>query len=167
MSCRGFSRARRCFGRLSEDFRDDFFQRRIFDAHVFDRVLGQNRRQRLADLDEGRAQRFQVADEFLGATVFDDQVDGRVGGRDDLPAVEAAAHLGGVGAGSSGAAGAAGGAEAAFYLIYSPFLPEQVIGLATAGWRFFTFYFQLGLASLVFALLALSPRAAQEAGAND
>ena len=51
--------------------------------------------------------------------------------------------------------GAAGGAEAAFYLIYSPFLPEQVIGLATAGWRFFTFYFQLGLASMIFFLMNL------------
>ena len=31
----------------------------------------------------------------------------------------------------------------------------RVIGLATAGWRFFTFYFQLGLASIVFFLLNL------------
>lgn len=51
--------------------------------------------------------------------------------------------------------GAAGGAEAAFYLIYSPFLPEQVIGLATAGWRFFTFYLPLGVASVLFFLLNL------------
>ena len=49
--------------------------------------------------------------------------------------------------------GASGGAEAAFYLVYSALLPAQVIGLATAGWRFFTFYLQLGLGSLVFALL--------------
>lgn len=51
--------------------------------------------------------------------------------------------------------GAAGGAEAAFYLIYSAFLPERVIGLATAGWRFLTFYLQLGLASVLFFLLNL------------
>lgn len=51
--------------------------------------------------------------------------------------------------------GAAGGAEAAFYLIYSALLPEQVIGIATAGWRFLTFYFQLGLASVLFFLLNL------------
>src|SRR5690606_28502095 len=51
--------------------------------------------------------------------------------------------------------GAAGGAEAAFYLIYSALLPEQVIGLATAGWRFLTFYLQLGLASVLFFLLNL------------
>lgn len=51
--------------------------------------------------------------------------------------------------------GAAGGAEAAFYLIYSAFLPERVIGLATAGWRFLTFYLQLGLASILFFLLNL------------
>jgi len=49
--------------------------------------------------------------------------------------------------------GAAGGAEAAFYLIYSALLPDQVIGLATAGWRFLTVYFQLGLASVLFFLL--------------
>jgi uncharacterized protein (TIRG00374 family) len=51
--------------------------------------------------------------------------------------------------------GAAGGAEAAFYLIYSALLPDRVIGIATAGWRFFTFYFQLGLASILFFLLNL------------
>lgn len=51
--------------------------------------------------------------------------------------------------------GAAGGAEAAFYLVYSALLPDRVIGIATAGWRFFTFYFQLALASVVFFLLNL------------
>jgi glycosyltransferase 2 family protein len=51
--------------------------------------------------------------------------------------------------------GATGGAEAAFYLIYSAFLPDRVIGIATAGWRFFTFYFQLGLASVLFFILNL------------
>jgi glycosyltransferase 2 family protein len=51
--------------------------------------------------------------------------------------------------------GAAGGAEAAFYVIYSAFLPAQVIGLATAGWRFLTFYLQLGLASILFFILNL------------
>ena len=30
-----------------------------------------------------------------------------------------------------------------------------MIGIATAGWRFFTFYFQLGLASILFFLLNL------------
>lgn len=49
--------------------------------------------------------------------------------------------------------GAAGGAEAAFYLIYSAFLPRNVIGLATAGWRFLTFYLQLTLASIIFFVL--------------
>lgn len=51
--------------------------------------------------------------------------------------------------------GAVGGAEAAFFLIYSAFLPEQIIGLATAGWRFLTFYLQLGLAALLFSMLGL------------
>nr|MBA2670624.1 flippase-like domain-containing protein [Gemmatimonadota bacterium] len=49
--------------------------------------------------------------------------------------------------------GAAGGAEAAFFFIYSAFLPERVIGLATAGWRFLTFYLLLGLAAILFFLL--------------
>jgi len=49
--------------------------------------------------------------------------------------------------------GAAGAAEAAFYFIYSPFIPPDVIGLATAGWRFLTFYLQLGLASILFFVL--------------
>lgn len=49
--------------------------------------------------------------------------------------------------------GAAGGAEAAFYLVYSAFVPGEVIGLATAGWRFLTFYLQLALGALVFLLL--------------
>jgi uncharacterized protein (TIRG00374 family) len=46
--------------------------------------------------------------------------------------------------------GGAGGAEASFYLIYSAFVPRDVIGLATAGWRFLPFYFELGLASILF-----------------
>lgn len=54
--------------------------------------------------------------------------------------------------------GGAGGAEAAFYFIYSAFVPEEIIGLATAGWRFLTFYLQLGLASVLFFLLNLRGR---------
>jgi glycosyltransferase 2 family protein len=56
--------------------------------------------------------------------------------------------------------GAAGGAEAAFFLIYSPFVPTEVLGLATAGWRFFTFYLLLGLAAIVYFALGGTPRAA-------
>lgn len=52
--------------------------------------------------------------------------------------------------------GAAGGAEAAFFLVYSPFIPEDVMGLATAGWRFLTFYLLLGLAAVLFFLLNLN-----------
>ena len=51
--------------------------------------------------------------------------------------------------------GAAGGAEAAFYFIYSSFLPARVIGLATTGWRFLTFYLQLSLAAVLFTVLYL------------
>jgi uncharacterized membrane protein YbhN (UPF0104 family) len=49
--------------------------------------------------------------------------------------------------------GAAGGAEAAFFVIYSPFLPAGVLGLATAGWRFFTFYLLLGVAAVLYFAL--------------
>lgn len=51
--------------------------------------------------------------------------------------------------------GAAGGAEAAFYFIYGAVLPGWIIGLATTGWRFLTFYLQLGLAALLFTTLNL------------
>lgn len=49
--------------------------------------------------------------------------------------------------------GGTGGAEAAFFLIYSAFVPSHVLGLATAGWRFLTFYLQIGLGALLFAAL--------------
>jgi hypothetical protein len=49
--------------------------------------------------------------------------------------------------------GASGGAEAAFVLVYSALLPEAVIGIATSGWRFLTFYLQLGLGSVVFTAM--------------
>ncbi len=51
--------------------------------------------------------------------------------------------------------GAVGGAEAMFYFIYGALLPERVIGLATAGWRFLTFYLQLALAAIIFTTLNL------------
>jgi glycosyltransferase 2 family protein len=49
--------------------------------------------------------------------------------------------------------GAVGGAEASFYLIYGAVLPDGVLGIATAGWRFLTFYLQLGLAAILFTLM--------------
>lgn len=49
--------------------------------------------------------------------------------------------------------GASGGAEAAFVLVYSALLPAAVIGIATAGWRFLTFYLQLGLGSVIFTAM--------------
>jgi uncharacterized protein (TIRG00374 family) len=49
--------------------------------------------------------------------------------------------------------GASGGAEAAFVLVYSALLPGEVIGIATAGWRFLTFYLQLGLGSVIFTAM--------------
>jgi glycosyltransferase 2 family protein len=52
--------------------------------------------------------------------------------------------------------GASGGAEAAFVLVYSALLPASVIGIATAGWRFLTFYVQLALGSVIFTWLNLA-----------
>jgi uncharacterized protein (TIRG00374 family) len=52
--------------------------------------------------------------------------------------------------------GASGGAEAAFVLVYGALLPERVIGIATAGWRLLTFYFQLTLGSVLFTALNLA-----------
>ena len=52
--------------------------------------------------------------------------------------------------------GASGGAEAAFVLVYSALLPGRVIGIATAGWRLLTFYFQLTLGSILFTGLNLA-----------
>jgi uncharacterized protein (TIRG00374 family) len=49
--------------------------------------------------------------------------------------------------------GAAGGAEVAFTAVYVTLLPAGVIGIATAAWRFFTFYAPVGLAAVLFALL--------------
>jgi glycosyltransferase 2 family protein len=49
--------------------------------------------------------------------------------------------------------GATGGAEAAFLVLYAPLLPQEILGLAMAGWRFLTFYMLIGLAAVVFAVL--------------
>jgi glycosyltransferase 2 family protein len=54
--------------------------------------------------------------------------------------------------------GATGGAEAAFFLLYRPFLPSRIIGMATAGWRFLTFYVQLALAALVMMIMNIAER---------
>jgi len=49
--------------------------------------------------------------------------------------------------------GATGGAEASFYMIYYYLLPHKSIGLIIAGWRFLTFYFLLGLGTILFIRL--------------
>ena len=51
--------------------------------------------------------------------------------------------------------GATGGAEAAFLLLYSPFVPGRLLGLATASWRFLTFYLPLALGAALFWLSSL------------
>lgn len=49
--------------------------------------------------------------------------------------------------------GATGGAEIAFAAVFGTLLPPGVLGVATAGWRFLTFYLLVGLAALLFPLL--------------
>lgn len=49
--------------------------------------------------------------------------------------------------------GASGGAEAAFAAAHAGLIPTGVLGVATAGWRFFTFYLPLIMASVGFNLL--------------
>jgi len=49
--------------------------------------------------------------------------------------------------------GATGGAEASFFFVFGPLLPAEIIGIATAGWRFLTFYAQLVVGSILFLFL--------------
>jgi uncharacterized protein (TIRG00374 family) len=71
--------------------------------------------------------------------------------------------------------GGSGGAEAVFVLVYSALLPDAVIGIATAGWRFLTFYVQLALGSILFTGMnlhdarraALARRRARREGAEN
>jgi glycosyltransferase 2 family protein len=49
--------------------------------------------------------------------------------------------------------GATGGAEAAFSILYAPLLPAGSLGLVTAGWRFLTFYLQVGLAAAAIGFI--------------
>lgn len=60
--------------------------------------------------------------------------------------------------------GASGGAEAAFLLVYSALLPAGLIGIATAGWRLLTFYLQLSLGAVLFAVMNLAERPRQGSG---
>lgn len=61
--------------------------------------------------------------------------------------------------------GAAGGAEAAFAALYAPFVPADVLGLATAAWRLVLFYGPLTVAALVF--LGLGRISTPSDGATD
>jgi uncharacterized protein (TIRG00374 family) len=60
--------------------------------------------------------------------------------------------------------GGVGGAEAVFYLFYQPFLAADAIGVVTAGWRFFTFYFLLLLAAVLFLVFGIRPAATAKPG---
>ncbi len=49
--------------------------------------------------------------------------------------------------------GAMAGAEASFYLIYAHLIPKELLGLITTGWRFLTFYLQVGLAIIIIGCI--------------
>jgi uncharacterized protein (TIRG00374 family) len=49
--------------------------------------------------------------------------------------------------------GGAGAAEAGFYLAYRGLVPEELLGLGTAAWRFLTFYLLLSVGGIAFAVL--------------
>lgn len=49
--------------------------------------------------------------------------------------------------------GATGGAEVAFAAVFGALVPAGVLGVTTAGWRFLTFYLQVGLGAVLFPLL--------------
>ncbi len=49
--------------------------------------------------------------------------------------------------------GAALGAESAFYFVYNGTLPDWSIGVMTAGWRFFTFYFLVIVAAVALVVM--------------
>jgi len=48
--------------------------------------------------------------------------------------------------------GAIAGAEASFYFIYSLLIPNNLIGLITAGWRFLTFYLNVFLGLMILSI---------------
>lgn len=49
--------------------------------------------------------------------------------------------------------GAAGGAEATFYFIFKNFIPNNYIGIITIAWRFFTYYSNLMIGTIVLFLM--------------
>ncbi len=51
--------------------------------------------------------------------------------------------------------GAALGAEASFALVYSPIVPIEYTGMIIAAWRFLTFYFLIGLSTVILGVLNL------------
>ena len=53
--------------------------------------------------------------------------------------------------------GAIGGAEAAFAVLYSPFVPSSILGVATAAWRLTLFYLPVSAAALVFLVTRRLP----------
>jgi uncharacterized protein (TIRG00374 family) len=51
--------------------------------------------------------------------------------------------------------GGSGGAEASFYVIYRNAIPDSLLGVVTAAWRFLTYYVQLTAGAVVFSLINL------------
>ena len=49
--------------------------------------------------------------------------------------------------------GATGGSEALFYLIFKPFLPNEILALIVGGWRFLTFYWVMIIDAILLYIL--------------
>ncbi len=55
--------------------------------------------------------------------------------------------------------GASGGAEASFYLILGNSIPKEILTLIISTWRFFTYYFMLFAAVVLFQIMSLKKSA--------
>ena len=62
--------------------------------------------------------------------------------------------------------GAAGAAEATFYVLHAPFLPAEMLVVATAAWRLLIFYLPALVAVVAFPLLGRVLRAGEPRAEN-
>ena len=49
--------------------------------------------------------------------------------------------------------GATGGSEALFYVLFKPFLPNEILAVTVGGWRFLTFYWVLIIDAILLYIL--------------
>ena len=51
--------------------------------------------------------------------------------------------------------GATGGAEAVFYFLFLPLIPESLMGILIAGWRFTSYYFMMLVGATLLQLIGI------------